>query len=124
LHDDPIAQAVEQQGLLGFGQAELPGPPGVLDGRQGRGSGTSVMSRDEHHISLRLGHTGGYGTDPHLGNQLDVHSSGGVGALQVMNQLLEVFDRVDVVMRGRADQPYAGRRVTSTGYPGIHLGSG
>ena len=31
LDDDPVAQAVEQQGLLGLGQAELPrGPPACL----------------------------------------------------------------------------------------------
>jgi hypothetical protein len=30
LHDDPVAQAVEQQRLLGLGQAELPGPPACL----------------------------------------------------------------------------------------------
>ena len=31
LHDDPVAQPVRDEGLLGLGQAELPGDPGVLD---------------------------------------------------------------------------------------------
>ena len=43
LHDDPVAQAVEQQGLLGFGQAEFPGAPGVLEGGQRRGPGAAVV---------------------------------------------------------------------------------
>jgi hypothetical protein len=34
LHDDPVAQAVEPQGLLGLGQAQLPRAPGVLEGGQ------------------------------------------------------------------------------------------
>jgi hypothetical protein len=35
LHADTAAQAVEHQGLLGFGQAELPRRTGVLDRGQG-----------------------------------------------------------------------------------------
>jgi hypothetical protein len=35
LHADAAAQAVEHQGLLGFGEAELPRRTGVLDRRQG-----------------------------------------------------------------------------------------
>ena len=34
LDHDAVAQPVEHQGLLGLGQAELPGDPGVLDRRQ------------------------------------------------------------------------------------------
>ena len=34
LDDDAIAQLVQHQGLLGLGQAELPGNAGVLDGGQ------------------------------------------------------------------------------------------
>ena len=38
LHHDAVAQAVEQQRLLGLGQAELPGGPGVLERRQRAGA--------------------------------------------------------------------------------------
>ena len=33
LHDDPVAQLVQHQGLLGLGQPQLPGDAGVLDAR-------------------------------------------------------------------------------------------
>ncbi len=38
LHDDPVAQAVEQQGLLGLGEAQLPRRPGVLERGERRGA--------------------------------------------------------------------------------------
>ena len=61
LHHDAVAQAVEDEGLLGLGQAELPGDPGVLDRGERTGSCPPVVARDEHHVGLGLGHAGGHG---------------------------------------------------------------
>ena len=104
LDHDPVPQAVEQQGLLGLGQAELPGPAGVLERGERRGPGAAVVPGDQHHVGLGLGDPGGDRPDADLGHQLDVHPRGRVGALQVVDQLLEVLDRVDVVVRRRRDQ--------------------
>ena len=52
-------------------------------------------------------------TDPDFRNQLDADSCRGIGILQVEEQLSQVFDRVDIVMRRRTDQTDAGSRVTS-----------
>ncbi len=38
LHGDPAAQLVQDQGLMGFGQADLPRPAGMLDRGQRRGA--------------------------------------------------------------------------------------
>lgn len=43
LHDDPVAESVEQQGLLGLGQADFPRRTGVLDRGQRRCAGTAVV---------------------------------------------------------------------------------
>jgi len=99
LHHDPVPQPVAQQRLLGLGEADLPRRPGVLDAGQRRGAGTAVVPGDEHHVGVRLGHPGGDGADAHLGDQLDVHPGGRVGVLQVVDELGEVLDRVDVVVR-------------------------
>ena len=47
-----------------------------------------------------------------------------IGVLQIVDQLGEVFDRIDVVMRRRRDQPDARRRVPRLGDPRIHLRAG
>ena len=124
LHDDPVAQAVEQQRLLGLGQAELPGGAGVLERGQRRGAGAAVVAGDEHDVGVRLGDAGGDRADADLGDQLDVHARLRVGVLEVVDQLGEVLDRVDVVVRRRRDQPDAGRGVPGLGDPRVDLVAG
>ena len=58
LHRDPVAQAVEQQRLLGLGQAELPRQAGVLERGQRRGAGAAVVAGDQHDVGVRLRHAG------------------------------------------------------------------
>ena len=76
LHDDAVAQAVEQQHLLGLGQAELPRDPRVLERGQGCRAGPAVVPRDQHHVRVGLCHTGGHGADTDLGHELHVHPRG------------------------------------------------
>ena len=124
LHDDPVAQAVEQQRLLGLGEAELPGTAGVLERRQRRGAGAAVVAGDQHHVGVRLGDARRDRADADLGDQLHVHAGRGVGVLQVVDQLREVLDRVDVVVRRRADQADARRGVPGLGDPRVDLVAG
>ena len=121
LHDDAVAQPVEQQRLLRLGQAELPRRAGVLERRQRRGAGAAVVAGDEHDIGLRLRHAGGDRADADLGDELHVHPRRRVRVLQVVDELLEVLDRVDVVVRRRADEPDARRRVPGLGDPRVDL---
>ncbi len=112
LDADTRTQAVEHQGLLGFGQAEFPRRTGVLDRRQRRSAGTTVEAGDHHVIGLGLGHTGGHRTDTDFGHQLDRDRRAWVGVLQVVDQLGQILDGVDVVVRRRGDQ---GRRPAPSG---------
>ena len=48
----------------------------------------------------------------------------GVGVLEVVDQLGQVLDGVDVVVRRRADQAHARRRVADLGDPGVDLVAG
>ena len=70
LDEDAVAQAVEDEGLLGLGQAEFPGAAGMLDRRQRAGAGAAVMAADEDFVGMTLGHAGGHRADAHFGNQL------------------------------------------------------
>ena len=54
-------------------------------------------------------------------DELYMHSRTGIGVLQVVDQLRQIFDRIDVVVRRRRDQPDARRRVAHLGDPRIHL---
>ena len=54
LHGDAAAQAVQQQGLLGFGQADLPGRAGVGERGQRRGAGAALEAGDGHMVGAAL----------------------------------------------------------------------
>ena len=121
LHDDAIAHAVEHERLLGLGEAELPRRARVLERVERARAGSAVVAGDEDDIGQGLRRAGGDRPDPGLAHQLGVHARMGIRALQVEDELLEVFDRIDVVVRWRRDQPDAGRRMARPRHPRIHL---
>ena len=121
LHRDARPQVVHQQHLVGLGQPELPGDPGVLDRGQRRRARASVVAADQHHVGVRLGHPRRDRPHPHLGHQLDRDPGVVVGVLQVVDELREVLDRVDVVVRRRADEADARRRVADPRDPRVDL---
>ena len=124
LDDDAAAQVVEHQRLLRLGQAQLPRRAGVLDARQRRRAGAAVVAGDEHDVGMRLGDARGDGADADLGDQLDADAGVVVGVLQVVDQLRQILDRIDVVVRRRRDQAHARRRVPHLGDPRIDLAAG
>ena len=100
------------------------GRAGVLQRVERRGAGAAVVAGDEHDVGLRLRHAGRHRAHPDLGDQLHVHPRLRVGVLQVVDELLEVLDRVDVVVRRRRDQADARRGVPGLGDPRVHLAAG
>ena len=110
LDDDAGAQAVQDQRLLGFGQADLPRGAGVLDGVERGCTRTAVVAGDKHHVGMALGHTCSDGADAELGNELDVDTCLRVGHLRIVDQLLQILDGVDVVVRRRRDESHARHR--------------
>ena len=121
LHDDAVSQAIHQQRLLCLGETNLPRRTRVLERRQRRCTGATVVTRDENDVGLRLAHTCRHGADTNLGDELDVHTSSGIRVLQVVDELLQVLDRIDVVVRRRTDETDARRGVASLGDPWVHL---
>ena len=121
LHDDAVAQPVLHERLLRLRDAELPRRARVLDRRERRRAGTAVVTGDEHDVAVRLGDACGDRAHADLRDELHVHARLRVGVLQVVDELLDVLDGVDVVVRRRADEPDARRGVPrlrrSTGTP-------
>ena len=121
LDHDAVPQSVDQQRLLGLGQPDLPRDAGVLERGQRRRAGAAVVARDQHDVGVRLGHAGRHRADADLGHELDVHPRLGVGRLEVVDQLRDVLNGVDVVVRRRRDQTHAGRRVPRPRDPRVDL---
>ena len=107
LNRDPRAQVVEAERLLRLRKPNLPRHAGRVNGAKRRGACTSVVTGNQHVVGVGLCHAGGDSADADLRDQLDRHLRLRVGAAEVVDQLLEVLDRVDVVVRRRRDQPNA-----------------
>src|SRR3712207_8206886 len=88
----------------------------MLYGGERRGPGTAVVAGDGYVIRPGLRDAGGYGSDAHLGYELDAHIGARVGVLEVVDELGKVLDGVDVVVGRRGDQTYPWRRVAHPRY--------
>ena len=73
---------------------------------------------------MRLGDAGRDGADADFGDELHAHARVAVGVLQVVDELREIFDRVDVVVRRWRDEADAGGGAAGLGDRRIHLGAG
>ena len=124
LHRDAAAQIVEQQCLLSLGQADLPGRARMREAGQRRCAGPAFIARDGDMVGLGLGYARSDGTDPDLGDQLDRDAALGLDVLEVVDQLREILDRIDVVVRRGRDQPHAGGRMAHLADPLVDLVAG
>ena len=57
------------------------------------------MAGDLNHVGVGLGHPGGNGANADFRHQLDRHLGGGMSLVQVVNELGQVLDGIDVVVR-------------------------
>ena len=124
LDGDAGAEVVEKQGLVGFGEAELPGQARMPQRSPWRGARPAVVARDEDDVGAGLGDAGRDGADADLRDELDRYPRVGIGALEVVDELGEVLDGVDIVMGRRGDEPDAGGGLAALRDPGIDLASG
>ena len=111
LQPDLVAQAVDAQRLVHFRQAQLPRAPGVADRGDRARRGAAVVAGDRDQIGVGLGHPGGDGADARLGDQLDRDLGARVDLLEIEDQLSQILDRIDVVMRRRRNQRHARHRI-------------
>ncbi len=99
----PAAQPVQHQRLLSFGEADLPGRAGVLNRRERRRARAALEARKWVTWSARaFGDARRDRAHADLGAEL--HADPGasrVYVFQVEDELREILDGVDVVVRGR-----------------------
>ena len=101
LQPHAMTQLVEAQRLMCLGEAELPGRARVLDRGERACAGAAVVAGDGDEVRVSLGHSGRHRADTGLGHQLHRHQRLGIHLLQVEDQLREILDGVDVVVRRR-----------------------
>ena len=84
----------------------------------------ALIPGDRDMVRPRLGHTGRDRADTNFGHQLDRDTRLRIGVLQVVDELRQILDRVDVVVRRRRDQADARRRIPHAGDVLVHLVAG
>mmetsp|Transcript_20988 Transcript_20988/g.37386 ORF Transcript_20988/g.37386 Transcript_20988/m.37386 type:complete len:604 (+) Transcript_20988:2950-4761(+) len=111
LYNDTVSESVKDKRLVSFREPELPGESGGLDSRPLRSSSSTIVAGNKDMVSLTLSDSGGDDSDTDFGDQLDADTSGRVGVLEVVNQLGQVLDTVDIVVRRRRDEADSGSGV-------------
>ena len=118
------AQIVHHQHLLRLGKAELPGNARVPDGADRRSAGAAVVAADEDDVGMRLGHARRHRAHADFGDELHGNARLRVHVLQVVDELRQVLDRINVMMRRRRNQADAGNRVAHARDHFVHLVAG
>ena len=103
LHRNTPTKVVQHESLVRLSETKLPRQTRALDTRPARRTRTTIVARDENVVRLRLRHARGDNSNSRLGDELDRDPGPRASALQVVDKLLQVFDRVDMVMRRGRD---------------------
>ena len=99
LYPNFAAQVITTQRLMRFRQPKFPWRTGITNGRQRRSTSAAVVTGDGNQVSVSLGHARGDSANTRLGYQLDRHQRSRINLFQVKDQLRQIFDGIDVVMR-------------------------
>ena len=93
----------------------------MLDGRERRRPRAAIVTGHQHVVGVRLGDP--RRDPPHTGfrDELDAYAGTRVDLLQIVDELRQVLDRIDVVVRRWRDQRNARYRVAQTGDQGRDL---
>ncbi len=71
-----------------------------------RSSRSTISTRDDNLISVRLCHTCGNRSYTYCGDKLHSNSCFGIDLLQVKDKLCQILDRINIMMRRRRDKRY------------------
>ena len=108
-------QVVRDERLLRLGEPELPRDARALDRDERAGSGATVRAGDVDDVCVRLRHARRDEPDAALRDELHGDRRVRVHLAQVEDELGEILDRVDVVVRRRRDEGDAGPRLAQAG---------
>ena len=116
-----VSKAIHHQRLLRLCKTNLGRDTRKPHGAGRAGTSTTLGAANHYQVGLSLGHTSGDGSHTTLGYELHAHGSCGIDVLQVEDELSQVFNRIDVVMRWRRYERDAGDGVTRLGDNIVYL---
>ena len=119
-----IAQTVHHERLLRLGKSNLWRDASETHGTGRAGTRTTLGAADDDEVGFRLCHACGNRSYATLGDEFHADGSGGVDILQVEDELCQVLNTVDVVMRRRRDERDARDGVARLGNDFVHLEAG
>ena len=121
LDHDPAPKPVSKERLMSLRKAQLPGKARIVDGALRRRAGSAVIAGDQNHLGARFGHA--CGDSPDAGFRHQLHRDPGIfiGIFQIIDELRQILDGIDVMVRRRRDQAHAGRGMSGLRDPGVYL---
>ena len=96
----------------------------MFDAGLRRCAGATIVAADQHNVGVAFRHACGDRADSDFGNQLDADARMVISVFEIMNQLRQIFDGLDIMVRRRRNQTDSGRRVAHLGDPRIDLTPG
>ena len=96
-----VTHAIHAQHLVCFRQSQLPGAAGVFHRTERAGAGAPVVPRDRNQVRVCLHHAGRDGAHAGFGHELHGYERVRIDLLEIEDQLRQILDRINVVMRRR-----------------------
>ena len=121
LQTNLTTKTVLHKSLLGFRKSDFRRDTCETHAGCRAGTCTTLGTRDDDEVCLRLSHTGSDGTHATLSYQFYRDSRLRVHILEVEDELSQILDTVDIVMRWRRNQADARDRVTGLGDDLVNL---
>ena len=108
---EPRTEAGANQRVMGLAQPDFPRKPGILDRSERRRTRAAVVPAYGNDVGAGFCDPGGNDAHAGSGNQFHADARLRVHGAQIVNQLRQIFDAVNVVMRWRRNQRRSGRRM-------------
>src|SRR5580704_12645447 len=110
---DAGTQAGAEQSFVRVAEADFPRQAGVLDRGERRGAGAAVVAADGDDIRPGFRDASSDYADARARNEFYTDARLRIDGAQIVDELREVFDAVNVVVRRRGNQRSAGRGVAN-----------
>src|ERR1700747_1748152 len=94
-----------------FAQTDFPRQSSILDGGKRRRTSAAVVAADGDYVGASFGNAGCDDANARARNQFYADARTRIDRTQIVNELSEVFDAVNIVVRRRRDQRRAGSSV-------------
>ena len=121
LDDDLISQSVHDQCLVCLGKTKLPRKTCIVDGVTRCSSCTAVITGNKDYLCTGFCHTCCNCSDTGFRYEFDRNTGIFIGIFQVVDQLRQIFDRINIMMRWRGDQADTRCGMTCLCNPWIYL---